>query len=133
MIAGGAGKPTTFRIPSGQVRVWSEPDQIIASSEEAEQWIAENETGVTILSSASIEHEMGTGYQVAYSYRDTTGDLHSGLVVLLVGRDGVLNIAKAQIETPDVNLLEIDETVSALNYEAARALTEGFIVLPAEG
>lgn len=130
MIAGGTGRPTTFRIPSGQVRVMVEAEQAVNLAEDAEQWIIGHEQNVTILASAPIEHEMGTGYQVAYSYQDTAGDLHSGLVVLLIGLNNALYIANAQIETPDVNLLEIDETVSALNYEVARALTEGFIVLP---
>jgi hypothetical protein len=130
MIAGGEGRPTTFRIPSGQVRVQSETDQSISSVEEAEQWITENEMGVTIIESDSIEHDMGTGYQVAYSYQDAAGDRHSGLVVVLTSDDDTLHIANLQLETPDINLLEIDETVSALNYEAVRALTQGFIVLP---
>ena len=128
-IAGEAGRPATFRIPSGQVRVQLETDHILASIEDAEQWVIDNEMGVTVLKSAAIEHETGTGYQIAYLYQDTSGDTKSGLVVLLTGDNDTLQVANLQLDTPDVNLLEIDETISALNYEAARALTEGFIAL----
>ncbi|MBN1564321.1 MAG: hypothetical protein JXA10_10815 [Anaerolineae bacterium] len=129
-VAGEAGRPATFRMPDGQVRVQSEADQAVASADEAEAWITANETGVTILQSDVLAHDRGVGYQVAYTYQDTAGDLHSGLVVLLNGDDSTLHIANLQLNAPDINLLAIDETTSAANYEAVRVLTAGFIVLP---
>lgn len=132
-IAGGEGRPATFDVPFGPgkttVRLWAEADQPLASSDEAEAWIADNEAGVTILGSEPVEHDMGTGYQVAYAYQDVAGDRHSGLVTLLNDADGLLCIANLQLDPADVNLLDV-ENLSDQQNELRQVLAEGFIVLP---
>lgn len=132
MIAGGEGRPTTFRVPYGQVRVMTESDQPFETIEQAEQWVINTEQGVTILNSDTIDREMGTGYAVGYTYQDAAGDPHSGLAVLLTGAEDTAYIANAQIEPPDVNLLVPGDNMNAIYYELRQSLTQGFMVLPDE-
>jgi len=133
--AGGPGRPVTFSIPSGEardmVRVWTVPDQAITSAEEAQSWVSANEPGATILGANPIQREAGKGYQVAYTVRDTAGDVHSGLMVLLNDQAGTLFVAKLQIAPPDLNLLDAKD-LSQNDADSRQAVAAGFIVLPDE-
>ncbi|MBI5958612.1 MAG: hypothetical protein HY866_07755 [Chloroflexi bacterium] len=132
-VAGGVGRAVTFNVTAEQgkniVRAWAVDETPLGSAEEAESWWAETEPGATVIGSAPIEHENGSGYQVAYTYQDEQGDVHSGLVVLLNDSLGRLFAANLQINPPDLNLLEAQE----LDYpypDMLKAVTEGFVVLP---
>ena len=94
-VAGGPGRPVTFTVPAdgeARVRLSAEPDLRLDDAAAAEAWVAEESetrSGVTILASAPVEHDSGSGYQVAYTFTDTAGDTHSGLAVLLNGAGGL--------------------------------------------
>jgi hypothetical protein len=135
LAGGGTGRPVTFSIPSGDakdmVRVWTVSSKAITSAEEAQTWVSENEPGVTILGANPVQREAGKGYQVAYTVRDTAGDVHSGLMVLLNDQAGTLFVASLQIAPPDLNLLDAKD-LSQVDADARQAVADGFIVLPDE-
>lgn len=132
-VAGGVGRAVTFNIPADEgknlVRAWAVDAAPLASAEDAESWWTANEPGATVIGSAALAHENGAGYQVAYTFQDEQGDIHSGLAVLLNDAQGRLFVANLQINPPDVNLLAASE----MEYpypDALRAITAGFMVLP---
>jgi hypothetical protein len=134
--AGGVGRPVTFAVPTAgdtvTVRVRTIPDRPIESEEQAQAWLTEAEPTAEVLAVEPIAHDdMGTGYQIAYSYRDTAGDPHSGLVVLLNSTAGTLYVANLQSERAGTNWLDA-ESLSQEDSENVQALISGFIVLPAE-
>jgi len=137
-VAGGPGRPVTFTVPAdggeARVRLSAEPDLRLDDAAAAEAWVAEESetrSGVTILASAPVDHDSGSGYQVAYTFTDTAGDTHSGLAVLLNGAGGTLAVADLQADPPDINFIEDAELAPAYD-EARRALVEGFMILPPE-
>lgn len=133
-IAGGAGRPATFSGRTDQprtiVRLWTEDGAALTSGEEAEDWVLANEATASIVETASVERETGSGYQVAYTYRDTSGDEHSGLTVLLHDTADRLYVADLQIDPPGVNLLEDSEELSDEDRAARQAVADGFVILP---
>lgn len=131
VVAGGEGRPVTFADSAGLGRVYllTVPDRALTSAEEAEAWVTEQHPDASILGSAPVEHQHGSGFEVAYRYRDEKGDTHSGLMVLLNDADGTLYAANAQIDPPDVNLLD-EAVLSGDLLDIRRAVVEGFIVLP---
>jgi hypothetical protein len=135
VVAGDKGRPVTFSIASDQakdtIRVWTVPDQAITSSEEAQAWVKNNEPGATVLGANPIQREAGNGFQVAYAFRDTAGDAHSGLIVLLNDHMSTLFVANLQIVPPDLNLLNA-ENLNQTDADARQAVADGFIVLPDE-
>ena len=137
-VAGGPGRPVTFLVPASEgearVRLSTAPDYPLADAAATEAWVlrdSDTRSKATILASAPIEHDTGNGYQIAYTFTDTAGDIHSGLAVLLNDAASALYIADLQIDPPGVNFVEDTELAPA--YDAARqALIEGFLVLPLE-
>jgi len=134
-VAGGEGRPVTFSFSSAGardlVRIWTVPNQPIASAEEAQTWVSASEPGAAVLGANPVQREAGKGYQVAYTFRDEAGDIHSGLMVLLNDQAGTLFIASLQIALPDLNLLDAGN-LSQTDADARQAVADGFIVLPGE-
>jgi hypothetical protein len=135
-VAGGPGRPVTFTVPNddgeARARLSVEQDDRLDDATAAEAWIAQESelrSGVTVLASAPVEHDSGSGYQVAYTFTDTAGDTHSGLAVLLNNEAGMLAVADLQVDPPDINFIEDAELAPAYD-EARRALVEGFMILP---
>ena len=132
-VAGDMGRPVTFKVASEDnaltIRVFTEPERTLDSLEAAEMWVTDTEPTATILDSAPVERETGSGYQVAYNYTDSAGDAHSGLMVLLNNGAGTLFVASLQFEQPDINALDA-ETVPPVNAQDLQALSQGFIILP---
>jgi hypothetical protein len=132
-VAGDMGRPVTFKITSEDnaltIRVSTELERTLDSLEAAETWVTDAEPTATVLDSAPVERETGSGYQVAYNYTDSAGDAHSGLMVLLNDDAGTLFVTNLQFEQPDINALDA-ETVPPVNAQDVQALTQGFIVLP---
>ncbi len=133
VIAGGKGRQVTFSVPAADgkttVRVWATADKPIGDETQAEAWLTETEASATVLTIEPAARTLGTGFQIAYSYRDTAGDSHSGLMVLLNDEQGTLFTANLQATPPDMNWLDA-ETLSESDGEIAQALISGFIVLP---
>lgn len=133
LVAGDRGRAVTFNIPAKQgkntVRAWAVSQQPLGSTQEAEDWLKKDEPAVSIVGSGTLKHEMGSGYQVAYSYLDEQGDTHSGLAVLLNDAGGTLYVCLLQIDPPDLNLVSA-QNLSSPYSEALQAVTGGFIVLP---
>jgi hypothetical protein len=132
-VAGGRGRPVTFNVPAAEgktaVRVWTAQNRAVGSGQEAEAFLTETEPTATTLTIEPVEHGMGTGYQIAYAYRDTAGDLHSGLMMLLNDTSGMLFVANLQSTPPGTNWLDA-ESLSEQDGETAQALINGFVVLP---
>jgi hypothetical protein len=141
---GNEGSPVTFSLsdePETTVRLSTTPDRPIDSEDAANAWVIETrslpdhdpeaEPTVTIHQTNPVEREIGGGYQVSYTYQDATGDLRSGLAVLLNDTDDTLYVANLDLDMPDVDLLaaEGESPVSAQNLQA---LTAGFVILPPE-
>ncbi|MBN1202121.1 MAG: hypothetical protein JXJ20_09720 [Anaerolineae bacterium] len=133
VVAGAQGRPTTFSTPTGQidatVQLWVEPDQPLESAADAEVWLYEADPTASALDTVPLEQSRGAGYQVAYDFRDSDGDHHSGLVVLLNDEAGTLFVANLQLDAADVNLLDV-ENLSAEQDEARKTVAEGFMILP---
>ncbi len=134
-VAGSPGRPMTFLLGTGnndeRVRVWTEAQIPLESAEAARAWAENSEllAAEEVLGAEAIQREAGTGYLVAYRFRDLAGDLHSGLLTLLNDEAGTLFVADLQIDPPDASLLAGDEVLVAY-AEARQAVAEGFIVLP---
>ncbi len=133
--AGGVGRPVTFKVPTAgdnvTVRVRTIPDRPIESEAQAEAWLTETEPSAEVLAIEPVTQDTGTGYQIAYSYRDTAGDPHSGLVVLLNNAAGTLFVANLQSDRAGTNWLDASG-LSQEDSETTQALITGFMVLPAE-
>jgi len=134
VAAGSPGRPATLLLNGAnnneRVRLWTEPETPIASTEAAEAWVRAAATVDAVLSVATVQREAGRGYLVAYRTLDAAGDAHSALTALLNDEAGTLFVADLQIESPDANLLDSQSVPDA--YVAARqSVAEGFIVLPA--
>jgi hypothetical protein len=133
VAAGGYGRPVTFRAPTGQpeatVRAWAVADQPVATEEDARAWLAETEPTATVTEVQPVEHQHGTGYALAYQYEDRDGDPHSGLLVLLNNEANVLLVANLHYDTPDLNLLSVEDLEATVS-EARQMLVEGFVALP---
>jgi hypothetical protein len=133
IVAGGKERPVTFNVPAEEgktaVRVWTVPDRVVGSDQQAEAWLTETEPTATALALEPVEHGMGTGYQIAYAYRDTAGDPHSGLMMLLNDASGTLFVANLQSTPAGTNWLDA-ESLSEQDGETAQALINGFVVLP---
>jgi hypothetical protein len=135
VVAGSKGRPVTFNVPVAEgagkttVRVWTIADNPIDSDQQAEAVLSGAEPTATILTIEPVVHDMGTGYQIAYAYRDAAGDPHSGLMVLLNDAHGMLFVANLQSTPPDTNWLDT-EHLSAQDSQTAQALTTGFVILP---
>jgi hypothetical protein len=132
-VAGDNGRPVTFSAPTGQpkttIRAWVEPAQTVETEDQASAWVAQTEITAAILNVAPVEHELGAGFQVSYSYTDEEGDPHSGLMVLLHGEAKTLYIANLHLDTPDINLLEV-ENLSVADNDTRQIVADGFILLP---
>ncbi len=132
-IAGAAGRPATFSLFDEQgnhlVRIWTEPNLPLTSADAASAWVNDNIAEATASGAEPVTRGSGTGFEVAYSYRDTAGDPHSGLAVLLNDDTGTLFIANLQIDPPGINLLDASAVSDQLSANR-RAVTDGFIVLP---
>lgn len=135
-VAGGIGRPVTFKPLPDQpwpiVRLWTEPDSLIESDSQANLWIAIANPTAKALEVAPVERQDGRGFQVAYTFRDSAGDAHSGLVTLLNDAEGQLYVADLQIDSAGVNLLHDTEKLDTNDREAQQAVSTGFIVLPPE-
>jgi hypothetical protein len=133
-VAGGKGRPVTFASGTDQLgmtlRLRVVDDAAIASAEDAAAWVTEEEDTASVLATEPVEREYGAGFQVAYSFRDPSGDAHSGLMVLLNDASDRLMVANLQLDQPDLDLLT-DEALGTLENEAVQAVTAGFTLLPA--
>jgi hypothetical protein len=133
VIAGAKGRQVTFNVPvdSGKttVRVWTTADQPVEDETQAQAFLTETESSATVVAIEPAERNVGTGFQIAYTYRDTAGDPHSGLMVMLNDAQNTLYTANLQATAPDMNWLDT-QTLSEADGETAQALTSGFIVLP---
>ncbi|MBN2306225.1 MAG: hypothetical protein JXQ72_17210 [Anaerolineae bacterium] len=135
-LAGDVGRPVTFSSSpenaAQRVRIWTEPDRPLASEEDVTAWLAKADPVREPLAITETVRETGSGYTVAYTYRDTKGDPHSGLITLLNDAAGTLYAADFQAESPGINLLDEIEGLSALDIEARNAVANGFMILPPE-
>jgi len=140
-VSGGAGERVRFNIDipdlEMSVLIQSAEDFTVDSDETASQWVTDNLSAESILGTARIQHEMGEGYAVAYTFRAASNDIQSGLVALLNGPDSRLIAANMQLSLPDVNLLDAesftgleDEVQRTILTDARRAMLDGFIILP---
>ncbi|HEX3054363.1 MAG TPA: hypothetical protein VHP83_27145 [Aggregatilineaceae bacterium] len=140
-VSGGPGERIRFNVDIPDLEmtilVQSVEDFTVDSDETASQWATANLSAVSILGTARIQHEMGEGYAVAYTFRAASNDIQSGLVALLNGPDSRLIVADMQLNLSDVNLLDAesfaglqDEVQRTLLTDARRALLDGFIILP---
>jgi hypothetical protein len=133
VVAGSKGRQVTFDVPvdNGKttVRVWATANMPIADETQAQTWLMETESTATVVAIEPAERVLGTGFQIAYTYRDTAGDPHSGLMVMLNDEHGTLFTANLQATPPDMNWLDA-QTLSETDGETAQALISGFIVLP---
>ena len=134
ILAGEVGRPVTYGSTTDQLnmrqRIWVTPDQMLETAEDAGAWLAENEPTATVVEVAAVTREVGTGFQVAYTYRDDAGDEHSGLAVLLNDDAGALFAANLQLDPAGLNLLDADADLTPLEGEARQAVAEGFVLLP---
>ncbi len=133
VAAGSPGRPATLLLEGARsnerVRLWTEPDTIIASTDAAEAWVRAAAKVDAVLSVATVQREAGTGYLVAYRTLDAAGDARSALAALLNDEAGTLFVADLQIDSPDANLLDAQSVPEAYTG-AQRSVAEGFIVLP---
>ena len=91
----------------------------------------EIEPTAEIVQSEPVESMSGSGFQVAYRFRDQAGDAHSGLAVLLDDGSSAVYIANLRVDEPGVNLLDV-ENLAAEYAEIRQAVIGGFVVLPPE-
>ena len=133
VVAGSKGRQVTFDVPvdSGKttVRVWATADKPIDDETQAQAWLTETESTATVVAIEPAQRVLGTGFQIAYTYRDTAGDSHSGLMMMLNDDHNALFTANLQATPPDMNWLDA-QTLSEMDGETAQALISGFIVLP---
>jgi hypothetical protein len=133
VIAGSPGRQVTFDVPgdSGKttVRVWATADKPVEDETQAQAWLVATEPSATVVAIEPAERAVGSGFQIAYTYRDTAGDPHSGLMVILNDARGTLFTANLQATAPGMNWLDA-QTLSETDGETAQALISGFIMLP---
>jgi hypothetical protein len=143
---GDAGRPVTFEVPlaAGQpevmVRMEAMPGQPLAADDEAEAWLADHladkdAADITVVAGETVTRQFGSGYALAYQYREPSGDQRSGLAVLLNDARGTLFLANLDLDAPGANMLDVEDPVLTgdmplLNVETWQAVREGFIVLP---
>lgn len=131
-VAGAPGRPATLRSGSGEqaiIRLDAQAGRPLASPDDAEAWVLEAEADAEVTGVEPVEHPTASGYRVAYTYRDPSGDRHSALAVLLNDDAGALFVANLQLGAANVDLLDSEGLSDALS-QAWRAVVEGFMVLP---
>jgi hypothetical protein len=98
------GKPTS--ITSGNdiaLRVESQPATTVADQDAARAWVETERPGAIILSVGPVTREDGSGFAVAYAFKNVDGESQSGLVVLLNSADK-LHVANLRFAGADVDL-----------------------------
>lgn len=132
-VAGGVGRPVTFVVNTqdgrNTIRVWTEPATPVGSADQAATWLMSTDPTLTVLDMRPAQRGAGTGFEVAYTFRDTAGDPHSGLALLLNDAAGTLFAVTLQIVAPEVNLFNAQDLLPAVS-QARTALQQGFLVLP---
>jgi hypothetical protein len=133
LVAGDNGRPVTFNIPASDdkmiARVWTVPNHAVSSAEEAQAWLIETEPTATVGQIEPLEFDLGAGYQIGYTYRDTAGDAHSGLMVMISDSADTLFVANLQAPSPNINWLDA-ASLSQQDNETQQALVKGLMILP---
>jgi len=98
------GRPTS--ITSGSDIALRVESQAGAAADEnaARAWVETERPGATILSVAPITRDDGSGFAVAYGFKNLDGESQSGLAVLLNGPEDKLHIANLRFPGADVDL-----------------------------
>jgi hypothetical protein len=98
------GRPTSIT-SSGDIalRVEAQPETNISDEDDARAWVETARPGATILSVEPVTRDDGSGFSVAYGFKNVDGESQSGLVVLLNSTDK-LHIANLRFPGVDVDL-----------------------------
>ncbi len=80
-------------------------DVLLASQDEARDWMQSWRSGVEAQSVAAVEVEGATGYKISYRLHTLDGTIESGAVIALNGSDNRLHVANARAADLDEDLL----------------------------
>lgn len=98
------GKPASITSSNGiALRIESQAETTISDEDTARAWVEVARPGATILSVEPVARDDGSGYLVAYTFKNLDGESQSGLAVLLNGSDK-LHVANLRFAGADVDL-----------------------------
>lgn len=133
--SGGPGGAVTFEVntgasgPATRVRLSTTPAEPIDSPEAATAWLDEAEPSATVLALEPVTRQFSSGFQIAYTYRDRSGNEHSNLAVLLNDEEQTLFVATLDREIAGVNWLSVEDLMQ-VDQELQQSVSAGFAVLP---
>lgn len=120
----------TAQMASYQINIETSADTPLASAEEAQAWLMNYRSGITILDNETVEQPFATGYRFSFSFENSDGDSFSGAASLLNDADGKLYVAEIFTSEDDLNFL-VENTENA-NLTSARKMLNSFSVMYTE-
>jgi hypothetical protein len=82
----------------------SAQDGAVKDDAAAQAWVQSAQAGATILSATAVQRQEGSGFAVAYTFKNADGDSQSGLAVLLNGANNRLHVANLRLNAANVDL-----------------------------
>jgi hypothetical protein len=97
------GLPASITSDNLTLRV-SAQDGAVKDDAAAQAWVQSAQAGATILSATAVQRQEGSGFAVAYTFKNADGDSQSGLAVLLNGANNRLHVANLRLNAANVDL-----------------------------